>query len=99
MSTPRRPAEAGQELALVVDATRRRLSYPPDETVPVSYSGGTFSAARVLEEFRRQLELRPNGFELRRPLYPPAVGAALLAAKLAGRPLERAALERLARVS
>jgi N-acetylglucosamine kinase-like BadF-type ATPase len=91
--------EAGRELALLVDATRRRLQYPPGETVPVSYSGGTFSAARVLDAFRRQLELRPNGFELRRPLYPPAVGAALLAAKLAGRPLEQAALERLARAS
>jgi N-acetylglucosamine kinase-like BadF-type ATPase len=87
--------EAGRELALLVDATRRRLQYPPGETVPVSYSGGTFSAARVLDAFRRQLELRPDGFELRRPLYPPAVGAALLAAKLAGRPLEQAALERL----
>jgi N-acetylglucosamine kinase-like BadF-type ATPase len=91
--------EAGRELALLVDATRRRLQYPPGETVPVSYSGGTFSAARVLDALRRQLELRPNGFELRRPLYPPAVGAALLAAKLAGRPLEQAALERLARAS
>jgi N-acetylglucosamine kinase-like BadF-type ATPase len=91
--------EAGRELALLVDATRRRLQYPPGETVPVSYSGGTFSAARVLDAFRRQLELRPDGFELRRPLYPPAVGAALLAAKLAGRPLGQAALERLARAS
>jgi N-acetylglucosamine kinase-like BadF-type ATPase len=52
--------EAGRELALLVDATRRRLQYPPGETVPVSYSGGTFSAARVLDAFRRQLELRPQ---------------------------------------
>jgi N-acetylglucosamine kinase-like BadF-type ATPase len=87
--------EAGRELALLVDATRRRLQYSPGETVPVSYSGGTFSAARVLDAFRRQLELRPNSFELRRPLYPPAVGAALLAAKLADSPLEQAALEHL----
>jgi N-acetylglucosamine kinase-like BadF-type ATPase len=87
--------EAGRELALLVDATRRRLRYPPGETVPVSYSGGTFSAARVLDAFRRQLELRADSFELRRPLYPPAVGAALLAAKLAGKPLEQAALEHL----
>jgi N-acetylglucosamine kinase-like BadF-type ATPase len=91
--------EAGRELALLVDATRRRLQYPPAETVPVSYSGGAFFAARVLDAFRRQLELRPDGFELRRPLYSPAVGAALLAAKLAGRPLEQAALERLPRAS
>jgi N-acetylglucosamine kinase-like BadF-type ATPase len=87
--------EAGEELALLVDATRRRLAYPPGETVPVSYSGGTFSAEPVLDAFRGRLELLTDGFELRRPLYPPAVGAALLAAKLAGRPLEQAALERL----
>jgi N-acetylglucosamine kinase-like BadF-type ATPase len=91
--------EAGRELALLVGATRRRLQYPPGETVPVSYSGGTFSATGVLNTFRRQLELQPDGFELRRPLYPPVVGAALFAAKLAGRPLDQAALERLARAS
>src|ERR1035437_839341 len=72
--------EAGRELAVLVGATRRRLRAP--------------AGARVLAAFRRQLEWRPDGFELRRPLYPPAVGAALLAAKLAGRPLEQAALER-----
>jgi N-acetylglucosamine kinase-like BadF-type ATPase len=87
--------EAGRELALLVEATRQRLQYPPGETVPVSYSGGTFSAARVLDAFRRQLESLCDDFELRRPLYQPAVGAALFAAKLAGTPLEQAALERL----
>jgi N-acetylglucosamine kinase-like BadF-type ATPase len=87
--------EAGRELALLVDATRRRLLYPAGELVPVSYSGGTFSAALVLDAFRRELALRRNDFELRRPLYRPAIGAALLAAKLAGKPLEPVSLAHL----
>ena len=36
-----------------------------------------------------------TGYELRRPLYEPVVGAALYAAKLAGTPLDQAALDRL----
>ncbi|MFG3337075.1 N-acetylglucosamine kinase [Streptomyces tendae] len=86
-------AEAGRELALLVDVTRERLEFGPDETVPVSYSGGTFGAAPVLEAFTTGLNSRFTGYELRHPLYDPVVGAALYAAKLAGTPLDRPALD------
>jgi len=88
-------AEAGEELALVVDVTRRRLEFAPDETVPVSYSGGTFGADAVLTSFTAALHRRHTGYELRRPLYEPVVGAALYAAKLAGTPLDHTALDAL----
>ncbi|KIF75311.1 N-acetylglucosamine kinase [Streptomyces sp. 150FB] len=87
--------EAGQELALLVDTTRVRLEFGRDETVPVSYSGGTFAAGAVLEAFTGALKGRYTGYELRRPLYEPVIGAALYAAKLAGTPLDRTALDAL----
>ncbi|WP_329459070.1 BadF/BadG/BcrA/BcrD ATPase family protein [Streptomyces sp. NBC_01497] len=88
--------EAGRELALLVDVTRERLGFAPDETVPVSYSGGTFAATAVLEAFTTALKAhRTTGYELRHPLYEPVIGAALYAAKLAGTPLDRNALDAL----
>ncbi|MFD5654772.1 BadF/BadG/BcrA/BcrD ATPase family protein [Streptomyces sp. NPDC127039] len=92
-------AEAGRELALLVEATRERLGFGPDESVPVSYSGGTFGAAPVLEAFTTGLKSRFAGYELRHPLYEPVVGAALYAAKLAGTPLDRPALDALRKAS
>ncbi|WP_022887570.1 N-acetylglucosamine kinase [Glaciibacter superstes] len=88
-------AEAGRELADIVDVTTRRLKFDRDSVVPVSYSGGVFRSAAVLDQFRRALAERPYAFDLREPLYPPVVGAALYAAKLAGMPLTAAALTRL----
>lgn len=88
-------AEAGRELALIVDVTRERLEFGPDETVPVSYSGGTFGADVVLEAFATGLKNRSTHYELRQPLYEPVVGAALYAAKIAGTPLDQPALEAL----
>ena len=88
-------AEAGRELALLVEVTRERLEFGPDEAVPVSYSGGTFGAAMVLEAFTTALKSGFAGYDLRRPLYEPVVGAALYAAKLAGTPLDRPALDAL----
>ena len=78
-------SEAGRELALLVHATRDQLGFEPGEPVPVSYSGGTFKSGAVLSAFTRDM----TGYELRRPLYEPVVGAALYAAKLAGTPLTR----------
>lgn len=86
--------EAVAELALVVDACRRQLDFPPDEVVPVSYSGGVFSAGVVQKAFIHELDERA-GYDLRAPLYPPVVGAALYAAKLAGTPLSQDAIQRL----
>ena len=79
----------------MVDATSRRLAFGPDEGVPVSYSGGTFQAEAVLAGFRSALAKRYDGYELGEPLYTPVVGAALYAARLAGEPLDGAALGRL----
>ncbi|MEU5668565.1 BadF/BadG/BcrA/BcrD ATPase family protein, partial [Streptomyces longwoodensis] len=87
--------DAGRELALLVDVTRERLEFGPDETVPVSYSGGTFGAHTVLEAFASGLKNRFTNYELRHPLYEPVVGAALYAAKLAGTPLDQPALDAL----
>ncbi|GAA1858594.1 N-acetylglucosamine kinase [Asanoa iriomotensis] len=80
--------EAARELAVLVDTTRRRLGFDASERVPVSYSGGTFNAARVRDAFRAHLQ---NGYDVREPRHPPSVGAALYAAKLAGTIIRSAA--------
>ncbi|MBW8794973.1 MAG: N-acetylglucosamine kinase [Streptomyces sp.] len=87
--------EAGRELALLVDSARRRLAFAAAEPVPVSYSGGVFRSAAVLDAFTAQLGGSTARYELRRPLFEPVVGAALYAAKLAGAPLDTAALAAL----
>jgi len=88
-------ADAGEELAETVDAVRSRLGFAADDVVPVSYSGGVFGSDAVLEGFRDGLSARSGTYDLRQPLYPPDVGGALYAAKLAGAPLAAPALERL----
>ena len=89
-------ADAAAELADLVDATRRRLDFDPDEKVSVSYSGGVFEAEAVLEGFSAALGELYEGYELREPLYPPVVGAALYASKLAEMLLDEGALRQLA---
>ena len=83
--------DAAHELVKIVDATRTRLEFPDAATVPVSYSGGVFNAELVLDGFARELRSRSAGFELRRPLLSPVMGAAMYAARLAGTPLDAAA--------
>ena len=87
---------AAAELATLVSCTRGRLGFGDDEAVAVSWSGGTFNAPRVRDGFRRAYLERHPGDDLRRPLLPPDLGAALHAARLAGHPLAPAALDRLA---
>ncbi|MFF4898025.1 N-acetylglucosamine kinase [Streptomyces sp. NPDC001068] len=87
--------EAGRELALLVDSARRRLGFAATEPVPVSYSGGVFGSSAVLDAFTRELHTGTARYELRRPLFEPVVGAAVYAAKLAGTPLDAAALAAL----
>lgn len=89
-------AEAGGELAMLVDATRGRLAYAAAEPVPVSYSGGAFSAAGVLDAFQQRLRSLPADYQLRHPRFSPVIGAALNAARLAGTPLSADALAALA---
>ncbi len=85
------------ELVDLVGVTRQRLGFAEDETVPVSWSGGTFNASRIRDGFRAELLRRQPRTELRAPLLAPVFGAALYAARLSGHPLEPTALERLAR--
>jgi len=88
-------ADAGRELAALVDCTRRRLAFQDGEIVPVSYSGGVFGSEVVLHAFTSELTRLDGHHEIRQPLYPPDVGAALYAAKLAGSPVNPEALARL----
>lgn len=75
--------DAGQELAQVCDALRLALQFEPEEPVPVSYSGGAFSAGELLlTPLRDALFAASPCFEMRAPLHVPHYGAALYAAKL-----------------
>jgi N-acetylglucosamine kinase-like BadF-type ATPase len=88
---------AAEELALMVDATRRQLGFPVAAPVAVSYSGGVFDnvGALILEYFTASLHAHGPGYHVREPALPPAIGAALYAAKRHGRPLPDAAIVRL----
>jgi N-acetylglucosamine kinase-like BadF-type ATPase len=77
--------ESGRVLADLVKATVARLDYAPGAVVPVSWSGGVFASEQVRAAFREHLADAP--VDLRDPLLPPVLGAALYAARLAGRPL------------
>ena len=87
---------AADELVNCVLATRSALEVPDDTVLPVSHSGGVFSGtSRLLPYFRDALAAAPVPFDHVPPQYPPAVGAALYAARLAGKPLSTAALQSL----
>lgn len=76
-------AQAGSELAQIADALRRSLGFTDDEIVPLSYSGGAFSAGDLrLNPFKQSLPSAAPNFELRPPLHEPHYGAAMYAAKL-----------------
>jgi N-acetylglucosamine kinase-like BadF-type ATPase len=89
--------EAAEELALMVDATRRQLAFGIAEPVAVSYSGGVFDnvGALLLEHFTAALRVFRPGYRVSEPVLPPGIGAALYAAKRHGNPLSNAAIERL----
>jgi N-acetylglucosamine kinase-like BadF-type ATPase len=88
--------EAARELAAVVEAVRQALEFGPNETVPVSYSGGVFNAGElILDPFRRHLEQRSGTYRLQPPLVTPSGGAAIYAAKLAAQALSVRAMQRL----
>ena len=87
---------ASQELAELVVATRRALAIPTSERVLVSYSGGVFGiGALVTAPFKAALEASGEPYAISTPRFTPAIGAALYAARLAGKPLSGAALARL----
>lgn len=71
---------AAAELTEMAVAIRDQLRFPEGRSVPVSYSGGLFRAGDVvLEPLKACME--NGGFQLVRPQYSPALGAAALAAK------------------
>ena len=84
---------AGQALAGLVTATIDQLGYADGDVVPVSWSGGVFASAEVSTAFREALA--SAGTELRDPILPPVLGAAVYAARLAGSPLDAGAIDRL----
>ncbi len=90
-------ARAAQELAQLVEATRRNLLIPPTQRVAVSYSGGVFGIGTLVTgPFSSALQAAGSHYDLVAPRFAPVIGAALYAAKRSGRPLTPAALERLA---
>ena len=78
--------EAGRELALIVSAVIRKLSF--DSTPTVSYSGGVFATGHlILKPFRVALE---TSAVLAEPILEPVEGAVLLAVeKFAPQELQR----------
>ena len=77
---------AGQELADIVIAIRNQLGFAEGETVPVSTSGGAFSAGDLLmKPFGTALHAPSPLFEIGTPLHEPHYGAALYARQLAAR--------------
>ncbi|WP_166996422.1 N-acetylglucosamine kinase [Paramicrobacterium fandaimingii] len=87
--------DAAGHLVALVDTARRNLGFEPGEVIPVSYSGGVFKISTVRQRFRMLLQGGSDDYELRRPLFSPAVGAALHAARLGGHPLDGNALAHL----
>jgi N-acetylglucosamine kinase-like BadF-type ATPase len=92
--------QAVGHLVGLVETTTRALGFEAGEAIPVSYSGGVFRADTIRSAFARSLSARAGAgmgaYELRTPRFSSPIGAALYAAKLAGRPLAPEALERLA---
>ena len=89
--------DAARELAAMVDAVRSRLDVAADLPLPVSYTGGLFGdEGLLLAPFECALAASARPYRVRRPRLAPALGAALYAARSAGRPLDDAALDRLA---
>ena len=88
---------AGQELAAIVQATRRGLDVAPGVALPVSYSGGVFATgALILEPLSRALAADGAAYQLTSPRFSPVVGAVLYAARSIGVRFDEAHLEALA---
>jgi N-acetylglucosamine kinase-like BadF-type ATPase len=89
-------SRGAKELVECVNAVRRALEVPAGAVLPVSHSGGVFEhAPAMVEAFRAGIAAAPFPFEYRAPQLPPAVGAALYAARVAGSDLASAAVQRL----
>jgi len=91
-------ADAARELAQIVESNRKALNYQPDEIVNVAYSGGAFNANDfLLKPFEAALQEYSAQYVLQKPLYTPAIGAALYASELSGNKLSAEQLHQLRR--
>jgi N-acetylglucosamine kinase-like BadF-type ATPase len=99
-------AQGATELAELVDAVRTQLAVPAEAELAVSYSGGLFQLHELvrtpLEAALGRRSRRGRRYRVLAARLPPDAGAALLAAKLSGAPLDErslAALEAQIRVT
>ena len=74
--------EAAQQLARLASAVRQQL-FEEEEAARVSYVGGVFRSAILLERFRQLTEAEP-GNQVTAPMYGPAAGALLEAYRAVG---------------
>jgi N-acetylglucosamine kinase-like BadF-type ATPase len=89
-------AAGARELAEIADAVREALGYAAGDTVPLSHSGGVFAAGEAYRRaFEEAVAALPGAYALTAPILSPLAGAALLAARRAGTPLEARAIQRL----
>lgn len=75
--------QAAQELALLAGSVRRQL-WNENQPVTVSWAGGVFESAPLLERFRMLISLEP-GAVCEPPQHGPAAGALLLAYRSAAK--------------
>lgn len=73
---------AAQSLATLASAVRGQL-FPASESAVVSYTGGAFNSARLLERFRMLMEL-DGGNHVTAPMSRPVEGALIEAFRAAG---------------
>ena len=92
--------QAAQHLAAIVHAVHDQLHVPHGTRIAVSYSGGMFRFADLMQPlFEAALHGSERLFELSAPRLPPVAGAALYAARLAGHPLSAGVVTALERHS
>jgi N-acetylglucosamine kinase-like BadF-type ATPase len=92
-------AQGVTELVDLVDAVRTQLAVPPETELAVSYSGGLFQLHELvlapLEAALTRRSCRGRKYRFLAARLPPDAGAALLAARLSGAPLDERSLAAL----
>tara|TARA_B100000678_G_scaffold254826_1_gene232242 strand:+ start:1844 stop:2803 length:960 start_codon:yes stop_codon:yes gene_type:complete len=77
---------AADELAQIVHALATKLAFDPDESIPVSWSGGVFrSGDLVTAPFKATLTGMDARYRFVEPIADPTIGAALYAIRCAGK--------------
>lgn len=76
--------QAADQLAQIVQSVEKHLGFEPDESIPVSWSGGVFrSGELVVAPFKAKLESANGHYQFIEPIADPALGAALYAKRRA----------------